>query len=305
MANHTPIVGKVSRRAPGNMSPLVASRKVPAMGGPNHGVDFRKLELTLEEDKKLLAYFDSYVSTRTKSSRPVQAVGSVVQSQVSSMTRLETPERAQSLDRNAHPVEAESAASMAGAPSAPNHQPGGNEETSESPEERIVNFLSGSMGFDRDVAAVAAERCKGNVDQAVNDLLTNMEELKSLAAEQSGQDGTQWLLNLREGSRVDVQRNGQWTEGVIVSKNVDRNLIHVSAEGSPSKWFRMDTPRIAPRGTGRNGLANDNGVSNGEGGDRWVEMMDAESGLPYYYNLTDGQSTWEKPSVIVDREMPT
>ena len=74
------------------------------------------------------------------------------------------------------------------------------------------------MGFPRSCVEIALKRCDGDLERAVNDLLTNMATLEDLVSQNA------WRDRLNSGDSVDVQANGGWVEGVILERN-KRNLI--------------------------------------------------------------------------------
>ena len=105
-----------------------------------------------------------------------------------------------------------------------------------------VARLSNSMGFPRPCVEIALKRSDGDLERAVNDLLTNMSTLEKLARENS------WREELNVGDSIDVQADGRWVDGVVLEKNSSRSLI-LTQFLNREQWFRLDTKRLAKYNT--------------------------------------------------------
>ena len=176
-----------------------------------------------------------------------------------------------------------------------------------------VAQLSNSMGFPRSCVEIALKRCDGDLERAVNDLLTNMATLEDLVSQNA------WRDRLNSGDSVDVQANGGWVEGVILERNKKRNLIFVQFLNR-EQWFRCDTKRLAKyksksRDAAQQGIANvsapsspmvlANNLNVDDESNYWIEYVDESTQSPYYYNTRTHVSTWEKPDCFEASDMPT
>ena len=188
-----------------------------------------------------------------------------------------------------------------------------------------VARLSNSMGFPRPCVEIALKRCDGDLERAVNDLLTNMSTLEKLARQNS------WRDELNSGDSIDVQADGRWVDGVVLEKNSHRSLILVQFLNR-EQWFRLDTKRLAhyntksrttsgeytrssstsstsssstPRSSSSSNTHVGNTLNVDDESNYWIEYIDEETQAPYYYNTRTHISSWEKPDCLAGSDMPT
>ena len=182
-----------------------------------------------------------------------------------------------------------------------------------------VARLSNSMGFPRPCVEIALKRCDGDLERAVNDLLTNMSTLEKLARQNS------WRDELNSGDSIDVQADGRWVDGVVLEKNSHRSLILVQFLNR-EQWFRLDTKRLAHYNTKSRTTSGEytrssstsstsssstttthvgNTLNVDDESNYWIEYIDEETQAPYYYNTRTHISSWEKPDCLAGSDMPT